>query len=130
MALQKIAIRKGEKLSVNGATIRAHWAVNLEILNDAHFVSGPMVMEQADASSALDALYLFIQSNLMNPITPADERARFGLMLAASQAATPSDYMQAMHREVEQNVAHGLLSAALRVLWPHTSLPQNAHRNC
>jgi flagellar biosynthesis regulator FlbT len=130
MALRKIAIRKGDKLSVNGATIRANWAVNLEILNDAHFVSGPMVMEQGDANTALDCLYLFIQSDLMNPITPPDERGRFGLMLAASQAANPGDYMQAMHSEVEQNVADGLLSAALRVLWPHTSLPQNAHRNC
>lgn len=62
-----ISLRRGEKLYLNGAVIRADRKVCIELLNDVTFLLENHVMQAQDATSPLRQLYFVIQLMLMSP---------------------------------------------------------------
>ena len=62
-----ISLRRGEKLYLNGAVIRADRKVSIELLNDVTFLLENHVMQEADATTPLRQLYFVIQLMIMSP---------------------------------------------------------------
>lgn len=62
-----ISLRRGERIFINGAVIRADRKVCLELLNDATFLLEHHIIQPEEASSPLKKLYLAIQTILMAP---------------------------------------------------------------
>jgi len=62
-----ISLRRGEKLYLNGAVIRADRKVCIELLNDVTFLLENHVMQAKDATSPLRQLYFVVQLMLMSP---------------------------------------------------------------
>lgn len=62
-----ISLRRGEKLYLNGAVIRADRKVCIELLNDVTFLLENHVMQAQDATTPLRQLYFVIQLMLMSP---------------------------------------------------------------
>jgi flagellar protein FlbT len=62
-----ISLRRGEKLYLNGAVIRADRKVCIELLNDVTFLLENHVMQAQDATTPLKQLYFVVQLMLMSP---------------------------------------------------------------
>lgn len=62
-----ISLRRGEKLYLNGAVLRADRKVCIELLNDVTFLLENHVMQAQDATTPLRQLYFVIQLMLMSP---------------------------------------------------------------
>jgi flagellar protein FlbT len=62
-----ISLRRGEKLYLNGAVIRADRKVCIELLNDVTFLLENHVMQAQDATTPLRQLYFVVQLMLMSP---------------------------------------------------------------
>lgn len=62
-----ISLRRGEKLYLNGAVIRADRKVCIELLNDVSFLLENHVMQAQDAKTPLQQLYFVVQLMLMSP---------------------------------------------------------------
>jgi flagellar biosynthesis repressor protein FlbT len=84
-----ISLRRGEKLYLNGAVIRADRKVCIELLNDVTFLLENHVMQAKDATSPLRQLYFVVQLMLMSPndTTAALDMCRS--MLASLNTAFP-----------------------------------------
>ena len=84
-----ISLRRGEKLYLNGAVIRADRKVCIELLNDVTFLLENHVMQAKDATSPLRQLYFVVQLMLMSPndTTAASDMCRS--MLASLNTAFP-----------------------------------------
>jgi flagellar protein FlbT len=62
-----ISLRRGEKLYLNGAVLRADRKVCIELMNDATFLLENHVMQAKDATTPMRQLYFVIQLMLMSP---------------------------------------------------------------
>lgn len=62
-----ISLRRGEKLYLNGAVLRADRKVCIELMNDVTFLLENHVMQPQDATTPLRQLYFVIQLMLMSP---------------------------------------------------------------
>lgn len=62
-----ISLRRGEKLYLNGAVIRADRKVCIELLNDVSFLLENHVMQAQEATTPLRQLYFVVQLMLMTP---------------------------------------------------------------
>lgn len=84
-----ISLRRGEKLYLNGAVLRADRKVCIELLNDVTFLLENHVMQAQDATTPLRQLYFVIQLMLMSPNDAASALEMCRSMLASlSQAFT------------------------------------------
>ena len=63
----QIHLKKGEKLYVNGAVIRAEQRCSLEFLNNVSFLLENHVMQADKAESPLKQIYFVVQTMLMDP---------------------------------------------------------------
>ena len=63
----QIHLKKGEKLYVNGAVIRAEQRCSLEFLNNVTFLLENHVMQAEKAESPLKQIYFVVQTMLMDP---------------------------------------------------------------
>lgn len=63
----QIHLKKGEKLYLNGAVIRAEQRCTIELMNNATFLLETHVMQPEDALSPLQQLYFVVQTMLMEP---------------------------------------------------------------
>ncbi len=63
----RIHLKKGEKLFVNGAVIRADQRCSIEFLNNVAFLLETHVMQAEMAKSPFQQLYFVVQTLLMNP---------------------------------------------------------------
>ena len=63
----QIHLKKGEKLYVNGAVIRAEQRCSLEFLNNVTFLLENHVMQADKAESPLRQIYFVVQTMLMDP---------------------------------------------------------------
>jgi flagellar protein FlbT len=84
-----ISLRRGEKLYLNGAVLRADRKVCIELLNDVTFLLENHVMQAQDATTPLRQLYFVIQLMLMTPndTATAEDMCR-SMLLSLSQAVT------------------------------------------
>lgn len=82
-----ISLRRGEKLYLNGAVIRADRKVCIELLNDVTFLLENHVMQAKDATSPLRQLYFVVQLMLMSPNDAATAAEMCRNMLASLNAA-------------------------------------------
>lgn len=84
-----ISLRRGEKLYLNGAVLRADRKVCIELLNDVTFLLENHVMQAQDATTPLRQLYFVIQLMLMSPNDAASALDMCKSMLASlTQAFT------------------------------------------
>jgi flagellar biosynthesis repressor protein FlbT len=84
-----ISLRRGEKLYLNGAVIRADRKVCIELLNDVTFLLENHVMQAKDATSPLRQLYFVVQLMLMSPSDTAAAMDMCRSMLASLNTAFP-----------------------------------------
>lgn len=63
----KVFIRKGEVFFLNGALIRAHDSVNVEIMISDTFLLPSQIVSEDNAVSHLQKAYYFIQQMLIEP---------------------------------------------------------------
>jgi flagellar biosynthesis repressor protein FlbT len=63
----RIHLKKGEKLYVNGAVIRAEQRCSLEFLNNVTFLLENHVMQADKAATPLKQIYFVVQSMLIDP---------------------------------------------------------------
>ena len=63
----QIHLKKGEKLYVNGAVIRAEQRCSLEFLNNVSFLLENHVMQADKAESPLRQIYFVVQTMLIDP---------------------------------------------------------------
>jgi flagellar biosynthesis repressor protein FlbT len=63
----QIHLKKGEKLYVNGAVIRAEHRCSLEFLNNVTFLLESHVMQAEKAETPLKQIYFVVQSMLIDP---------------------------------------------------------------
>ncbi|OAI29603.1 flagellar biosynthesis repressor FlbT [Methylosinus sp. R-45379] len=84
-----ISLRRGEKLYLNGAVIRADRKVCIELLNDVTFLLENHVMQAKDATSPLRQLYFVVQLMLMSPNDTAAASDMCRGMLASLNTAFP-----------------------------------------
>ncbi|BBU61618.1 putative flagellum biosynthesis repressor protein FlbT [Methylosinus sp. C49] len=84
-----ISLRRGEKLYLNGAVIRADRKVCIELLNDVTFLLENHVMQAKDATSPLRQLYFVVQLMLMSPNDTAAALDMCRSMLASLNTAFP-----------------------------------------
>jgi flagellar protein FlbT len=68
----RLSLKAGERLYLNGAEVRVDRRVSIELLNDAHFLLSQHVLNPAEATTPLRALYVLLQTMLMSPATRAD----------------------------------------------------------
>jgi flagellar protein FlbT len=62
-----IHLKRGERLYVNGAVLRADRRTSLEFLNDVSFLLENHVMQASEAKTPLRQLYFVVQTMLMDP---------------------------------------------------------------
>lgn len=62
-----IHLKRGERLYVNGAVLRADRRTSLEFLNDVSFLLETHVMQADEATTPLRQLYFVVQTMLMDP---------------------------------------------------------------
>ncbi|WP_036289421.1 flagellar biosynthesis repressor FlbT [Methylosinus sp. PW1] len=84
-----ISLRRGEKLYLNGAVIRADRKVCIELLNDVTFLLENHVMQAKDATSPLRQLYFVVQLMLMSPNDTVAALDMCRSMLASLNTAFP-----------------------------------------
>ncbi|ATQ69858.1 MULTISPECIES: flagellar biosynthesis repressor FlbT [Methylosinus] len=82
-----ISLRRGEKLYLNGAVIRADRKVCIELLNDVTFLLENHVMQAQEATTPLRQLYFVIQLMLMAPNDTANAMEMCRSMLASLNLA-------------------------------------------
>jgi flagellar protein FlbT len=82
-----ISLRRGEKLYLNGAVIRADRKVCIELLNDVTFLLENHVMQAQDATTPLRQLYFVVQLMLMSPNDTATAMDMCRSMLASLNLA-------------------------------------------
>jgi flagellar biosynthesis repressor protein FlbT len=63
----QIHLKKGEKLYLNGAVIRAEQRCSIELMNNVTFLLETHVMQPEEARSPLQQLYFVVQTMLMEP---------------------------------------------------------------
>jgi flagellar biosynthesis repressor protein FlbT len=63
----QIHLKKGEKLYLNGAVIRAEQRCTIELMNNVTFLLETHIMQQEDARTPLQQLYFVVQTMLMEP---------------------------------------------------------------
>ena len=63
----QIHLKKGEKLYVNGAVIRADQRCSLEFLNNVTFLLENHVMQAEKADTPLKQIYFVVQTMLIDP---------------------------------------------------------------
>ncbi len=100
-----IHLKRGEKLYVNGAVLRADRRTSLEFLNDVNFLLENHVMQVEEAVTPFRQLYFVVQTMLMDP---------------GNSGMSAELYKHLSHR-VRQTAAHpgaaeALDAAGLRVL--------------
>ncbi len=65
----QIHLKKGEKVYINGAVIRADHRCSLELLNNATFLLENHVMQPEKAETPFRQLYFVVQTMLIDPDT-------------------------------------------------------------
>jgi flagellar biosynthesis repressor protein FlbT len=63
----QIHLKKGEKLYLNGAVLRAGQRCTIDLLNNAAFLLEAHVMQPDEARSPMQQLYFVVQTMLMEP---------------------------------------------------------------
>lgn len=67
MASLRISLRKGERIFVNGAVLKADRKTTLEFLNNVTFLMESHVMQAEEATTPLRQLYFVVQMILIDP---------------------------------------------------------------
>jgi flagellar protein FlbT len=98
-----ISLRRGEKLYLNGAVIRADRKVSIELLNDVTFLLENHVMQAQDATSPLKQLYFVVQLMLMSP----------------NDTAAAMDMCRAMLKSLDQAFGDPRIVSGLAVVAKH-----------
>ena len=119
-----ISLRRGEKLYLNGAVIRADRKVCIELLNDVTFLLENHVMQAKDATSPLRQLYFVVQLMLMSPNDAAAAIDMCRGMLASLNAAFGDPRILNGLAQVAKSVDEKRMFDALktiRALFPYES---------
>jgi flagellar biosynthesis repressor protein FlbT len=73
----KIHLKKGEKLYVNGAVLKAAQRCSIELLNNVTFLLEGHVMQSEMASTPFEQLYFVVQTILIDPENEALTRQMY-----------------------------------------------------
>jgi flagellar protein FlbT len=112
----KLSLRRGERIFINGAVLKVDRKVSIELLNDAAFLLENYFMEERDAPTPLERLYLAIQRIVLAPddrdaalqacrealvalaAGPGDERVAqgLGLVIRKVEAERPLEALKAL----------------------------------
>ena len=65
--LMQIHLKKGEKIYINGAVIRADHRCSLELLNNVTFLLENHVMQAENADTPFKQIYFVVQTMLIDP---------------------------------------------------------------
>lgn len=124
-----ISLRRGEKLYLNGAVLRADRKVCIELLNDVTFLLENHVMQAQDATTPLRQLYFVIQLMLMSPNDTATAMEMSRSMLASlNQAFTDPRVLKGLilaAKNIEDKRMFDALKA-VRALFPFEAEILNA----
>ena len=113
---QKISLKPGEKIYVNGAVLRVDRKVSLELLNDVQFLLENHVLQPEDASTPLRQLYFIVQVMLMNPGGTGEALAMFRRSLPLLIASFSDERVKGGLKEIDRLVGEGHVYEALKAI--------------
>jgi flagellar protein FlbT len=122
----KITLKKGAKLYLNGAVIRADQKVNIELLNDATFLLSSHVLPAESARTPISQLYFVLQSTMMKPTSAEALLPAIRIMITALKLTLEASELRDALEEVESFAINRRYYDALRRLRPFISLQEQS----
>lgn len=114
----QIALKKGAKMYLNGAVIRADRKVNIELLNDATFLLDTHIMPAEGAKTPIAQLYFVLQSTMMKPANSTALVPVLRVMIEALKLTHESSELRASLDEIETLAVNQRFYDALKRLRP------------
>lgn len=126
-----IHLKRGEKLYVNGAVLRADRRTSLEFLNDVNFLLENHVMQVEEAVTPFRQLYFIVQTILINPASSGVSLELYKHLSHRVQKAAQGQQAVSSIDAAGLKIADGRYFDALKLLrecfeddeLPHGSLP-------
>lgn len=114
----QIALKKGTKMYLNGAVIRADRKVNIELLNEATFLLDTHMLSAEGAKTPIAQLYFVLQSTMMKPGSSATLIPVLRVMIEGLKLTQDSAELRNSLDEVELLAQNQRIYDALRRLRP------------
>lgn len=112
----QLSLKAGERLYLNGAVIRVHRKVTIELLNEATFLLEGHVMQVEETTTPLRQLYFITQTILMDPRNAPASRKLFAELFGQTLKSFDSEPLREALRGVAALVASERTFEALKAL--------------